>query len=170
MDDLHDTTHEREHLWNLIRDIRFCMFTTRHANGHLHSRPMTTQNRAIDEDRTLWFFMSRAGSPIEDLMAEPTVNVTYADPGADTYVSISGEAAVVQDRARKAALWTKMAEAWFPKGPDDPDLALVQLNITHADYWDVKDSKIKQFFKMAKAAVTGRVPTDMGEHGKVRMQ
>ena len=50
---------QREHLWALIKDIRFGMFTSRHGNGHLHSRPMTTQNRAIDEDTSLWFFMSR---------------------------------------------------------------------------------------------------------------
>ena len=62
-----------------------------------------------------------------------------------------------------------MTEAWFPKGVDDPDLALVQVRITHADYWDVKTNKLMQLFKMAKAAVTGNPPDDMGEHGKVRM-
>lgn len=31
-------------LWDMIKDIKFGMFTARHGNGHLHSRPMTTQN------------------------------------------------------------------------------------------------------------------------------
>lgn len=163
------TADDREQLWELIKDIRFAMFTTRHSNGHLHSRPMTTQNGSIDEDKSLWFFMSRSREPVADLAAEDAVNVTYSDPGRDAYVSVSGRGRVVEDRARKQALWSKMAEAWFPGGVDDPDLALVQVTITHADFWDVKTNKLMQLFKMAKAAVTGNPPTDMGEHGKVRM-
>ena len=160
---------DRAELWNLVKDIRFAMFTTRHDNGHLHSRPMTTQNSRIDEDDRLWFFMSKSHDAVRDLQDAGNVNVTYADPDADRYVSISGEAAVVDDPAKKKALWSKMAEAWFPNGPDDPDLALVCVRIVHADTWNVKDSKITQMAKMAKAAVTGRPPKDIGEHRHVEM-
>ncbi len=162
-------TEARATLWALIKDIRFAMFTTRHGNGHLHSRPMTTQNSNLDEDSNLWFFMSRHSEPVADLSHEPIVNVVYANPGEDSYVSVSGTATVVEDLAKKEQLWSKMAEAWFPGGATDADLALVCVNITHANYWDVKDSKIVQLFKMAKAAVTGKPPTDLGEHAEVRM-
>lgn len=159
----------RQRLWEMIRDIRFAMFTARHpSNGHLHSRPMTTQNRALDEDVSLWFFMSRQREPVADLLHEPQVNVIYADPGSDSYVSISGTAAVMNDLEKKQQLWSKMAEAWFPQGATDPDLALVEVRITHADYWDVKESKIVQLFKMAKAVVTGE-PPKLGEHVEMRM-
>ena len=163
-------THSRELLWNLIKDIKFAMFTTRHSNGHLHARPMTTQNARMDEDSSLWFFMSRAGEPVADIEAEPNVNVVYADPGADSYVSVSGTARVVDNLAKKEQLWNKLDEAWFPGGVTDPDLALVQVQISHANYWDVKSSKLVQLFARAKAAVTGRPPKDLGEHGEVRMR
>ena len=166
----HDTTHERQQLWELIKDIRFAMFTTRGADGHLHSRPMTTQNKGIDEETSLWFFMSRAGEPVADLRADPVVGVVYADLGDDSYVSVSGNAAVVEDLAKKKQLWSKMAEAWFPGGAEDADLALVQVQIVHADYWDVKESKLVQLFKMAKAVATGKPPTGLGEHGEIRMR
>lgn len=161
---------ERAHLWSLIKDIRFGMFTARHADGHLHARPMTTQNRALDEDASLWFFMSRRSEPVADLVASPEVNVAYADPGADRYVSVSGHAAVVDDPARARRLWSPMNDAWFPGGPDDPDLALVQVRIQHAGYWDVKASKLVQVLRMAKAAVTGQPPTDLGEHAELRLR
>lgn len=165
-----DTTQSREHLWKMIKDIKFAMFTTRHGgNGHLHSRPMTTQNKSLEAGGSLWFFMSRKSDPVDDLKAEPAVNLAYADPSADTYVSVSGNASVVEDQAKKNELWNKMSEAWFPGGPTDPDLALVQVQIVHANYWDVKESKIVQLFEMAKAVVTGHPPT-MGEHGEVRMR
>ena len=167
---MNDTTASREHLWKMIKGIRFGMFTTRHGNGHLHSRPMTTQNKAIEADESLWFFMSRKGDPVDDLKSEPMVNVAYADPGSDTYVSVSGTAAMIEDAEKKKQLWNKMNEAWFPGGPTDPDVALVQVQIAHANYWDVKESKIVQLFEMAKAVVTGKPPTGMGEHGEVRMR
>ncbi|MEP7155256.1 MAG: pyridoxamine 5'-phosphate oxidase family protein [Betaproteobacteria bacterium] len=163
------TENPRETLWRLIKDIRFAMFTTRHANGHLHSRPMTTQNKSIDERESLWFFMSRRGEPVADLEAQHQVNITYADPGKDSYVSVSGSAGVVEDTAMKQALWSKLNEAWFPGGVTDPDLALVQVKITHAHYWDVEASKIVQLYKMAKASITGTPPKDMGREAEIRM-
>ena len=163
-----DDAHARTRLWDLIKDIRFAMLTTRHDNGHLHSRPMTTQNSKLDEDTSLWFFMARDGEPVADLIADPVVNVVFADPGADSYVSISGTAKVVEDMAKKKQLWSKMAEAWFAGGVDDPKLALVQIKITHANYWDVDESKIVQLFHMAKAVITGKPPV-LGEHATIRM-
>jgi len=160
----------RHHLWELIKDIRFAMFTARHGNGHLHSRPMTTQNRDLDADSSVWFLMYRSGSPVADLQLDSAVSVVYADVSADSYVSVSGNAVVVEDMAKKEALWSKMAEAWFPGGANDPDLALVKVEITHADYWDVKESKFVQLYRMAKAAITGQPPTDLGEHATIHMR
>ena len=165
-----DTRQERELLWKLIKDIRFAMFTTRHGDGHLHSRPMTTQNPSLEADESLWFFMSKKGDPVDELKADPIVNLVYADPSADTYVSVSGSAAMIEDAAKKQQLWNKAAEAWFPGGASDPDLALVQVQIIHANYWDVKASKPVQLFAMAKAVVTGKPPVGLAEHGEVRMR
>jgi general stress protein 26 len=168
---MNDTGDQRKLLWKLIKGIKFAMFTTRHGNGHLHARPMTTQNKnGIEADESLWFFMSKKGDPVDDLKADPIVNVVYADPSEDTYVSISGSAAMIEDQAKKDQLWSKMAEAWFPGGSSDSDLALVQVQIVHANYWDVKESKFVQLLTMAKAAVTGKPPTELGEHGVVRMR
>lgn len=168
---MNDSSDPRAHLWRLVKDIRYAMFTTRHGNGHLHAQPMTTQNRhGIEADESLWFFMSKTGDPVDDLKADPVVCVSYADPSKDVYVSVSGTAAMLEDQAKKEHLWSKLAEAWFPGGASDPDLALVQVQIIHANYWDVKESKLVQLFTMAKSAVTGKAPTELGEHGVVRLR
>ncbi len=161
------TTGRQAKLFDMIKDIKFAMFTTHKVHGHLHSRPMTTQNKSIDEDDSLWFFMSRAGDPVSEFQGDDQVNVSYANPGSDTYVSVSGVAHVVEDMAKKKALWNKGAEAWFKGGVDDPDLALVRVKIEHADYWDIKENKLVQLYKMAEAAMTGK-PPKLGEHGTVR--
>jgi general stress protein 26 len=159
----------REQLWDLVKDIRFGMFTTRHAQGHLHAHPMTTQNKAIAVDETLWFFMSRESEAVQNIAAEPLVNVAYADPDKDRYVSVAGRARLVPDRTLVEALWTPMSQAWFPGGPGDPNLVLVGVKILHANYWDVKENKLVQLYEMAKAALTGTVPENLGESGEIRL-
>ena len=160
----------RVRLWDLIKDMRFGMFTTRHENGHLHSRPMTTQNSKMDEDSSLWFFMSRSGDTVADLTRDPVINVVYANPDEDSYVSVSGYATVVENPSRALSLWSKMNEAWFPGGPSDPDLALVRVTIDHAGYWHMKENQIFQLFEKARSAITGKQSARRGEHGEIRMR
>lgn len=155
-------------LWELIKHIKYGMFTAHHGNGHLHSRPMTTLNRD-ERGGVLWFFMSRSGEPALDVETAPEVNVSYSDPGRDAYVSVSGMARIVNDPARKNALWSTFAQAWFPGGVGDPDLALIAVTINHAEYWDVKTNKATKIYEMAKAAITGTPPA-FGEHGQVRLR
>lgn len=155
---------DQQTLWDLIKDIKFGMLTHRHANGELHSHPLTTQNKSDDEGANLYFFISRKSELGQRIPQDGNVNVSYADPGDDSYVSVSGTAAIVEDQAKKDALFTSMAKAWFPGGATDPDLALLKVAIGHAEYWDVTDSKMVQLAKMAKAAITGEPPKNLGEH------
>ncbi len=156
-------------LWDMIGDIRFGMLTLRGQDGQLHSSPMTTQNGSSDRGGVLWFFMSRSGERIRALQAEPEVNVAYADPDADKYVSISGVARIVEDPAKKRELFDGTSRAWFAGGADDPDLALVAIVVGEAEYWDVKSNKAVQLFKLARAAVTGEKPRGLAEHRRVRL-
>lgn len=152
-----------DEVWNLIRSIRFVMFTTRDPAGLLQSRPMTVQNVAQD-DEDLWFFMSRGSEVVAHIAVEPRVNVAYADTGADVYASVAGTATLVEDDAMKDRLFSSMARAWFPGGPGDPDLALVRVSMLEVEYWIVRENKLVQILKMARAAVTGSPPA-IGEHG-----
>jgi general stress protein 26 len=163
-----NTTSDHQTLWKLIRDIKFGMLTHRHGNGMLHSFPLTTQNKSDDEGAALYFFVSRKSELLQSLQQDNNVNVSYTDPGDDRYVSVSGQAAISEDAAKKEALFSAIVKAWFPVGVTDPDLALLEVRISHAEYWDVKESKMMQLAKMATAAVTGNRP-DLGEHKDVRM-
>jgi len=155
--------------WDLIKDIKFGMFTARHGDGKLHSRPMTTLNGSDERGGVLWFFMRRGGEPALDISRDADVNVAYADPGGDAYVSVSGAARIVDDPAKKKALWNPLAQAWFPGGVGDPDLALVAVTIEQAEYWDVHSNKAEKLYEIAKAALTGTQP-ELGEHRRMRMR
>ena len=130
-------THpSRQALWNDIKDCKFAMFTTRHANGHLHSRPMTMQNTTHGADDSLWFFMSRKSDPDVALAAEASVNVAYSPPGDACWISVTGTALVVEGGDEAKSLWNRSADAWFPGGLTDPDLAVVQVRIVHVSEWE----------------------------------
>lgn len=155
-------------LWTLIRKIRFAMLTTRSADGALRSRPLTTQNRSLDSaEPALWFFVSRTSEVAADAANEASVNVAYADPDNDRYVSIEGQAEVVDDAAQTEALWSLAAKAWFPGGPTDPDLQLLRIRVEHAEYWDTRAGKLIQLLAMAKAVASGTRPR-VGVHHEVR--
>ena len=164
----HDTP-AHETLWKLIKDIRFGMFTHRNAGGMLHAHPLTTQNKAVDDGAQLYFFVPRDGELAQRIGQDPAVNISYADPGADSYVSVSGEARIEENQAKKDELFSPMAKAWFPQGAGDPNLALLAVQVRHAEYWDVEESKMVQLYKMAKAAVTGEPPRNLGEHKELKL-
>ena len=81
--------------------------------------------------------------------------------------SLRLSAQVVDDKTQRRALWTKFAQAWFPGGVDDPDLALVCVTVSHAHYWNVNENKLTQLFVMAKAVFSGEKPGALGESGEV---
>ena len=165
---MEDKSSDQHKLWDMIKDIKFGMFTHRHSDGRLHSVPLTTQNRSLDEASTLYFFVSRKSEVVQDIDQDMHVNVTYTNASDDRYVSVSGEALIVEDQPKKNDLFSTMAKAWFPGGATDPDLALLKVNMSHAEYWDVKESKMVQVAKMVTAAITG-TPPSMGEHKEIRM-
>ncbi|NML48582.1 pyridoxamine 5'-phosphate oxidase family protein [Ramlibacter sp. G-1-2-2] len=151
-----------EVLWDLVKDTRFCMLSHRHADGTLHSHPLTTQNKALDEGATLYFLVSKSTELGQRLQLDGNVNLSYANPKDDTWVSISGTARVLEDAQKKQEVFDTMDKAWF-SGPQDPDLELVAVHIDEAEYWNVKENKLLQLLKMARAASGGDRPK-MGEH------
>lgn len=160
-------THET--LWDMIKDIKFGMLVHRNAHGMLHAHPLTTQNKSVDEHATLYFFIGRDSEIVSAVVGDRDVCVTYADPSSDCYVSVSGQASIDEDQAKKNELFTDMAKAWFPGGPTDPNLALLTVRLHHAEYWKTDDGKMVQLFKIVKAAFTDSPAPNLGEHKELRL-
>jgi general stress protein 26 len=81
------------------------------------------------------------------------------------YVSLSGSARAVRDRALVEGLWSESWKVWFPQGKDDPSLRILIVGPTEASYWDASGLRgLKYFFEAAKAYVNGtRPPSDNDE-------
>ncbi len=162
------TTSFQETLWELIKEIRFPMFVHRHLGGMMHAHPLTLQNKHLKPGEPLYFFVSKKSELGQRLMVDGGVCVAFADPKKDCYVSVSGHASVNEDLAKKKELFNAIAKAWFAGGAEDPDLELVEVEIEHAEYWNVKENQMTQLLKMARAAVSGH-PPQMGEHRELHV-
>lgn len=154
-----------EKLKSLTEKIDYCMLTTI-DRGHLRSRPMSTQE--MDESGDLWFFTSDQTHKIDEIEADNRVNVAYSKPDSDTYVSVSGGASIVKDRAKMEELWNPVLKAWFPDGLEDPHLTLLKVSIEEAEYWDTPNSKVVQLVGFVKALVTGQ-QIEPGENEKLKL-
>ncbi|HEY0703078.1 MAG TPA: pyridoxamine 5'-phosphate oxidase family protein [Candidatus Acidoferrales bacterium] len=153
-------------LRDLIKDIKFAMLTTVSRAGLLVSRPMTTQNENFDG--VLWFFAGLDSPKTEDLEAHPEVNLAYAKPGSMEFVSVSGTAKISMDRAKMQELWSDTYKAWFPQGLDDPNLCLLRIEVTAAEYWDSPSAKVVQILGYLKSKITGE-KENLGEHRRVNV-
>lgn len=156
---------QMEKVRDMVQDIRIAMMTTVNEQGNLVSRPMAALQ--FDEEGNVWFFTKRTSPKVDQIEnSEQQVNVSFASVSDADYVSISGTANEINDRAKIDELWNPQAKAWFPKGKDDPELTLLKVHTNMAEYWDSNDSTMVRLFQQASAVLTGSVPK-MGENEKI---
>jgi general stress protein 26 len=139
-----------EKLRDLIKGIKFAMLTTVEENGTLRSRPMTTQEVEFDGD--LYFFTRDDSAAAQQAEQDRHVNVSYAAPDKNCYVSVSGTVRILHDRRKMEEYWKPIYKVFFSEGLDDPHLALLKVNVNSAEYWEGPSnvvSKLVGFVKMA---------------------
>lgn len=153
-----------EKLEKLIQGIKVAMMSTIEEDGSIRSRPMWTQQHKFDG--TIWFFTSVNSGKMNEIAMDQHVNLSYADPDSNRYVSISGKARHVRDKEKARELWNPAMKAWFPEGLDDPELTLLRVDVESAEYWDSPSSKIATLIGFVKAVATGQ-RYEPGEHDKV---
>lgn len=151
-------------LAELARDIKIAMFTTVDSEGHFVSRPMSQQQ--IEADGDLWFFTERTSSVVGQIAMNAHVGITLSS--SDTWISIDGEAELVEDNAKAKDLWNTFAEAWLPQGPEDPSVVLIKVNGHSAEYWDTPGGKVASLMSFVKTKVTGE-RYDGGENKTVTL-
>ncbi|GAB3521055.1 pyridoxamine 5'-phosphate oxidase family protein [Arthrobacter monumenti] len=147
---------------DLINDSKIGMLTTINEDQQLVSRPLALQE--VESDGDMWFFTSRDTSQVAHARVDPRVNISFGGRGA--WVSVSGEAQVVEDAAKARELWNPAVEAWFPDGPETPGLVFLRVDADSAEYWDTPGGTIATMIQFAKSKTTGG-QSDVGENRTV---
>lgn len=146
---------------DIINDSHIGMFTTINEVGALVSRPL-----AVQDDGDMWFFTGEGTSQVAHVGADPRVNVSFGK--GTEWVSVAGTAEVVRDRAKIRELWNQTVEAWFPDGPDTPEVVLLHVDSDSAEYWTSPGGTAATVLQWVKSKVThGRM--SVGESGTVEL-
>lgn len=97
------------------------------------ARPMTAQFDG-DEDRgPLWFFTSQDSDLVQ--AGGGAATAVFIAKGHDLFARIEGT--LVEDTRREMIekLWNPFVAAWY-EGKDDPDIALMRLDLESAEIWE----------------------------------
>lgn len=162
----HTATTKQEKLQEfqeLIDGFDLAMLVTHAEDGAIVSRVMATQKRRAGID--MWFVTTAFDEKVTEIMQRPEVNVSYVNSGSRDWVSVSGTATVNKDRALIRELYQPDWKAWFPDeggekngGPDDPRIALIDVDAHRVTYFRNTDSKPVAMFKVLRAMATGNAP------------
>ncbi len=90
------TVATQEKMQELLKDFDAAMLVTRTNDGSLRARPMALAE--VDDDGVLWFLTERGSAKVHEISAEHQVNV--AMQSSSKFISISGRATPVEDRAK----------------------------------------------------------------------
>ena len=158
---------ESEHLYDLLRDFDTAMLITRAADGHLHARPMAVAELRADADA---YFVTSIDSPkIAEIEADADVLLTFQSERQ--FAAVYGRVNVIQDRQLIERLWQEAWKVWFPRGQDDPTIALLRFDAERGEFWDSAGTRGVQYaFEAARAYLRGDKPqVDPDRHGRVRL-
>lgn len=155
-------------LSDLISNHRVAMLTTIDTDGAPWNRPMGLQKPG-EFDGTLALFTRADSDKVKHIERNPKVSLAFQKPGDNEYATMTGTARVTNDRQKIHDLWSPFVRAWWPEGPEDPSIRLVEIDVDRAEFWDSPSSMLVHAFGIAKAVVTGEPADDIGENAQVSL-
>ena len=155
---------EWRQLEGLIRDVRIALLTTSDRDGRFHTRPVQTME--VDTNHALWFFTDWTSPKADELNHDIRLSLGYADPAKRVYAAISGTGRLIRDAGKAKELWSLDQRAYYPDGPGDERLALLQVRIERAEYW-LAPGRVSYLIAALAAVATGIPAGVIGENHKL---
>jgi general stress protein 26 len=163
MDTPQDTTREHaERLTEFIAGEKLAMLVSHSTTNGLAGRPMMLVNDDPDETASLsealplrvTFITNGRNMVSEQVTRHPDVAVSLQN--SSTQCFLRGTARISSDKARLRRLWSKGHDIWFEQGVDDPDAVMLDVDVTHASYWDnTGTAGLRFMLEAGRAMLTG---------------
>ena len=146
-------TELSERLWKELAPSAFAFVGL--ASEPQGDVPMTMH---IDHDnrKSLWIFTVKQSR----LVATGPATARFISPHVDLFARLSGMIAIETDNGVIDRLWNRQIAAWYVGGRDDPDLAVVRLDVEQAEIWTSDMSPLTTI----KMLVGANVHDDMQSH------
>jgi general stress protein 26 len=125
-----------------MRQLDICMMVTQSGRGILSSRPMSN-NGDVKYDGSSYFFTFEGSQKIKDIEASPQINLNFEGKN-DLYLSITGKAKLIRNKAMFAEHWVDSLQQWFKEGIETKGMVLIHVKGEQLHYWQKnKEGKIK---------------------------
>jgi len=121
-----------------MRHIDIAILSTVAADGAIVGRPMSN-NKDVDFDGNSYYFTSEDTDMVKELEANPQVGLGLQGHH-HTYISVSGKAELIRDKAAFAAHWNSDLDKWFDDGIDTAGVVMIRVKAKKVEYWDGRDS------------------------------
>lgn len=148
-------------IWEGAKKIGICMLVTWDGERQ-RARPVAA--RPHRDEQAIYVLTDVHGQKDDQIERFPIVTLAFADTGSNTYLSITGRAAVTNDRAKIEELWS-VYDKVFWDGPDDPSVRVITITPEDAEIWDGA-GRIWAGIAMALTIATGAEP-NLGDNRKV---
>ena len=159
---------QREKFLDLLETFDIAMLITFPKDSPPVGRPMAIAQ--VADDTKVWFITGIESQKVHEIADDAEVCIT-CQRNHSLYLSVSGTARAVRDRQKIRELWKESFQVWFPEGPNDPTLGLIEFTPKVGEYWDSEGvNKFKYTYAAIKAYVTGTTPVIPEEqHAKVQI-
>lgn len=119
-----------------IAKVRFCFAITVTDDGEANAR--VVEPGGLRDDWTVRFMTLRSSRKVKEAERSGRLTLAYQyDPEA-AYVTLVGRPRIIDDVEVKRAVWRDDAYRWYPKGPGDPNVVLVELATERIELWNLK--------------------------------
>ena len=161
----------QQNFLQILKGFDQAMLVTHGSSAGIHARPMAIAD--TDSDGSLWFITGGDTPKVFELEKDSTILAVMQS--SSKMLSVGGRAELSRDKSKIHELWKESFRVWF-KGKDDPNIVLIRVNPTEAEYWDNSGAQgVKFALKFAAAYLTGQSMSrqgedqDVNEHAKVRL-
>lgn len=112
---------------------------------------MTPQQ--VEDDATVCFFVGRSSDQARPIVANPQVNLSFAEAGS--CLSVSSTAEFLHEPDKIDELWSNSVETFFEAGKSATELTLRRVGSESAQYWGVPGGKVAATVRALAAKVRG---------------
>lgn len=121
-----------------MRHLDIAIFGTVTEGGALAARPMSN-NADVEFDGNSYYFTFEQSRLVSDIQANPRVSLGFEGMD-DLYVTVSGTAELIREKAQFEAHWVPDLDHWFDQGVDTPGLVLVKVVANRVKYWQGEEN------------------------------
>lgn len=154
-------------LHDIVESARTVLLLTHGEDHKVVGRPMSRVH--MDDDETIYLVSGIASKKVSEIRSDARVTVAVQD--REGIAMIDGTARVSQDRALIDRLWSDSWKVWFPRGKEDPDLAILVVEPNEGTYWDQDlGHGLSYLYRYVKARVTGsEIEVEPSDQRKVKL-